>query len=268
MSSLASIPGEARCKQLVHQLLTNQTTCKACSGNVVWKRGRDYGWCKTCRTKVRPKAATWFRGSKLSYRQLFVLLHCWQTRQSPGAVRLATSLSYTTIARWYWRFRALVPKDDQLAKLSGVVEVDEAWFGKKRYGAQTIVVGGIERDTRKLKLQIIPDTEQDSLEGFLETYVERKSLVVTDCAAGYNSIEWLGYSHESWNHSKGHFAGTNHIEGTWSEVKRYLRKLYGCIPTKKLQLILNEWTARHNSLRLFASPTNYLKATLCSGLVD
>jgi transposase-like protein len=180
---------------------------------------------------------------------------------------LATGLSYTTIRRWYWRFRALVPPDDQTALLSGVVEVDEAWFGKKRFGGQTIVVGAIERDTRRLKLQVIPDTEQDSLEDFLERNVVRSSLVVTDCAAGYNGIEWLGYTRESWNHSKGHFAGTNHIEGTWSEMKRYLRKLYGCVPTKRLPLILNEWMARHNSLRLFTSPVYFLQVT-CSGLVD
>ena len=65
MSSLA-LPSEARCKQLVYRLLTNQTTCVSCSGKLSWKR--DYGWCRTCRTKVRPKAATWFRGSKLTYK--------------------------------------------------------------------------------------------------------------------------------------------------------------------------------------------------------
>lgn len=265
MSSLAELPTERRCKQLVHQLLTKQTGCISCNGKLSWKR--EYGWCKLCRTKVRPKAATWFRSSNLRYQQVFALLHCWQSRQSPGATRLATGLSYTTIRRWYWRFRALVPRDDQTALLSGVVEVDEAYFGKKRFGGQTIVVGAIERDTRRLRLQVIPDTEQDSLEGFLEQCVARSSLVVTDCHAGYNDIGFLGFSHESWNHSKGHFAGTNHIEGTWSELKRYLRKLYGCIPTKHLQLVLNEWMARHNSLRLFASPIYFLQVT-CSGLVD
>lgn len=259
MSSLA-LPREAGCKQLVYRLLANQTTCKTCNGKLAWKR--EYGWCSTCRIKIRPKAATWFRSSNLSYRQLFLLLHCWQKRQSPGAARLATGLSYTTVRRWYWRFRSLVPKDKHQDMLSGVVEVDEAWFGKKRYGGQTIVVGAIERDTKRLKLQIIPDTEQDSLESFLETNVTRDSLVVTDCGSGYSGIEWLGYTREAWNHSKGHFAGTNHIEATWSAMKRYLRKLYGCIPTKKLQLILNEWMARHNNLRLFASPTEYLKATV------
>ena len=261
MSSLA-LPSEARCKQTIQKLLTGSACCHVCDSRLQFKRSRDYGWCSRCRIKVRPKAGTWFRGSKLRYQQLFLLLHCWQLRQSPGSARLDTDLSYTTIHRWYWRFRALVPKDDQQAMLSGIVEVDEAWFGKQKFGGQTIVVGAIERDTKRLKLQIIPDTEQDSLEGFLEKHVQRSSLVVTDCGTGYSGIEWLGYARESWNHSKGHFAGTNHIEATWSAMKRYLRKLYGCVPTKKLQLILNEWMARHNNLRLFASPTNFLIATV------
>lgn len=262
MTSLAKLPGEAWCKRFVYKQLSGSDACRQCQGHLRFKRGRDYGWCSSCRIKVRPKADSWFRGSKLSYQCLFLLLACWQHRQSPGSARLATGLSYTTVARWYWRFRALVPADDQQSLLSGIVEVDEAWFGKARYGGQTIVMGGIERDTKRLKLGIIPDTEQDSLEAFLESHVARQSLVVTDCAAGYHDLEFLGFSHESWNHSKGHFAGTNHIEATWSALKRYLRKLYGCVPTKKLQLILNEWMARHNNLRLFAAPQTFLQVTL------
>jgi transposase-like protein len=96
------------------------------------------------------------------------------------------------------------------------------------------------------------------LEKFLEDNVERSSIVITDCHAGYNDIEWLGYAHEAWNHQRGHFAGTNHIEQNWSAMKRYMRKLYGSIPTKDIQLILNEWMARHNRPELFSSPESYL----------
>lgn len=260
MTSLAKLPGEARCKRFVYKQLTGSEQCATCQGQLSFRK--EYVWCRKCRAKIRPKAATWFRGSKLSYQTIFLLLHCFLQRQSPGSAKLATGLSYTTIARWYWRFRALLPRDNQGELLSGVVEIDEAWFGKQRFGGQTIVVGAIERDTRRLKLQIIPDTEQDSLEAFLEANVTRDSLVVTDCGSGYSGIEWLGYTREAWNHSKGHFAGTNHIEQIWSAMKRYLRKLYGCVPTKKLQLILNEWVARHNNNQLFASPQTFLQLTL------
>lgn len=71
------------------------------------------------------------------------------------------------------RFRQHLPSDGG-ELLSGVVAVDEAWFGKQRHskrGKQTIVMGGIEVDTRRLKLQVIPDTEQDSIELFLEVWV-------------------------------------------------------------------------------------------------
>lgn len=264
MSSLANIPGEARCKQLVHQLLTKQIACATCKGKLSWKR--EYGWCRSCRVKVRPKAATFFRGSKLRYRQMFLLLWCWQNRQSPGTARLAVGLSYTTVRRWYWRFRQQLPST--LPELAGLVEVDEAFFGKQKYGRQTMVIGAIERDTRKLRLQVIEDREQDTLELFLTGCIARSSHILTDAFSGYSDLEFYGYTHERCNHSRGHFGPTNQIECTWGVIKRYLRKLYGCVPTKQLQLILNEWMARQNQQSWFASPQAYLKVTVCSGLVD
>ena len=263
MSSVADIPSEARCKQLVYELVTKQKHHE-CGQRIAWRYGRDYGWCRACRMKIRPKARTWFRGSKLRYRQLFCLLMAWQARQSPGSVRMATGLSYTTIHRWYARFRQHLPSDGG-ELLSGMVAVDEAWFGKQRHskrGKQTIVMGGIEVDTRRLRLQVIPDTEQDSIELFLEAWVARGSHLITDAHASYNGVEWLGYSRESYNHSTGHFGMSTHIECIWSAMKRHLRKLYGCVPTRHLALFLREWEARHNQRELFKSPLAYLRATV------
>ena len=176
----------------------------------------------------------------------------------------AMGLSYPTVRRWYKRFREHLPLDDDV-KLAGVVEVDESYFGKRRYGHQTIVIGAIERyldpatNSRRLKLRIIPDTEQETLEEFVQDTIEPGSLVVTDCHAGYNDLEFLGWPHETWNHSKFHLTGTNHIEQTWSVMKRYMRKLYGSIPTHNLQQILDETMARHNQPELFLSPESYLR---------
>ena len=261
MTSLADIPSEARCKQLIHELVTKQKSHNPCGERIAWRRSRDYGWCRSCRAKVRPKAGMWFRGSNLPYRTLFFLLSAWQNRQSPGSVRSATGLSYPTVQRWYARFREHLPPDGG-EMLSGMVAVDESWFGKKRHGGQTIVMGGIEVDTRRLRLQVIPDADQDSIELFLQAWVSRVSHLITDAAASYNGVEWLGYSREAYNHSKGHFGESNHIECIWSAMKRHMRKLYGCVPTKHLQSILNEWMARHNQRSLFESPLNYLKATV------
>lgn len=199
MTSLADTPSEARCKQLIYELLTKQKNHPVCGERIAWKYHKDYGWCRICRVKIRPKARTWFRGSNLKYRQIFFLLSAWQSRQSPGSVRNATGLSYTTIQRWYGRFRQYIPPDNGDI-LSGVVAVDESWFGKKRHGGQTIVIGAIETDTRRLRLQVIPDADQDSIEQFLETWVSRDSHLITDAAMAYHGVEWLGYSRETHNH--------------------------------------------------------------------
>lgn len=256
---MKSIPSEARCKRIIWKTLTGSEACAECAGSIIFKRTVTYGWCTTCRRKIRPKAATWFRGSKLTYQQLFQLLFCWQQRLSPGATKTATSLSYTTIERWFTRFRDHLPPEAVADQLDGIVEVDESWFGKAKHGNQQIVVGAIERGTGRVKLEAVPDTAQDTLEQFVSTHVTRNSLLVTDAYSGYSGIEWLGYGREIWNHSVGHFAGTNHIEATWSAMKRHLRRLYNHVATKQLQLFLVEWMARHNQRHLFESPQSYLK---------
>ena len=112
-----------------------------------------------------------------------------------------------------------------------------AWLLSMKHGsassaivnaASKLLSWAAEVDTRRLKLQVIPDTEQDSIELFLEVWVARGSHLITDAHASYNGVEWLGYSREAYNHSTGHFGMSNHIECIWSAMKRHLRKLYGC----------------------------------------
>ncbi len=73
------------------------------------------------------------------------------------------------------------------------MEVDDSWFGRQRHGSQRIVVGAIERGTKRLRLQIIPDTAQDSREEFICAVVTPQSLLVTDTRMGYSGIEYWGY---------------------------------------------------------------------------
>ncbi len=259
---MKSIPSEARCKRIVWRLLTSSDVCLQCSGVLAFKRSTTYGWCGICRVKVRPKAHCWLKGAKLTYQEVFLLLTCWQSRMSPGAAKASTNLSYTTIHRWYERFREHLPPDSRQDTLDGIVEVDESWFGRRNHGSQQIVVGAIERGSGRLKLEIVTDTAQDTLEQFIVTHITPNSLLVTDAHMGYSGIEWLGYGQEIWNHSVGHFAGTNHIEATWSAMKRQLRRLYNHVATSSLQQFIQEWMARHNQKHLFESPQRYLKGAL------
>ncbi len=141
--------------------------------------------------------------------------------------------------------------------------MDESYFGKLRSKhPQRIVSGAIEPDTRRVALRITDSRGQDALEQFVADSVQPGTLVVSDKWYAYEALPLLGYPHESWNHSTGQFAGTNQIEGLWSSMKRHFRKLYGCVPTARLQLLCNEWVARQNQPGWFASPDAFLQATL------
>lgn len=237
--------------------------CPDCGISLRERYVRKYLWCGSCRRKYRATAyrGSWLYGMKLTPRQLVVLLWCWQNRKSPDTARLLAGVSYPTVARWYGRFRQRTPNSD--VTLTGLVQIDESYFGKQRSKQpQRIVTGAIEPDTRKVMLRITDSRSQAALEKFVQDYIAEKSLVVSDKWYAYDELPLLGYGHESWNHSTGQFAGTNQIEGLWSSMKRYLRKLYGNVPTKQLQAILNEWMARANQPSWFASPENYLQVTV------
>ena len=265
MSKLTDIPPNKKCWMSLNKLMFGKDVrCPQCHNFLRARYVHKYLWCTVCRRKYRRTAykGSWLYGMKLTPRQLFLLLWCWQNRKSPDTACLVASISYPTVERWYGRFRKYVP-DESAAILSGLVQIDESYFGKlKSKQPQTIVAGAIEPDTNKITLKITNSRGQEALEQFVQDTIAPGTKVVTDKWYAYEELPLLGYPHESWNHSNGQFAGTNQIERLWSEVKRYLRKLYGCVPTKQLQQVLNEWMARHNTPELFITPLNYLQVCL------
>lgn len=237
--------------------------CPECECVLQERYVRRYLWCSNCRKKYRATAykGCWLYGMKLAPKQLVILLWCWQQRKSPDTARLLASVSYTTVQRWYQRFREHVPATP--VTLHGLIQVDESYFGKQcSKQPQRIVTGAIEPDTRRVMLRITDSRSQAALEQFVQNTVAKGTRVVSDRWYAYQELPLLGYGHESWNHSTGQFAGTNQIEGLWSSIKRYLRKLYGNVPTQHLEAILHEWMARANQPSWFASPENFLQVTV------
>ncbi len=220
MTSLADTPSEAWCHRYIYQLTFSTKQCIHCDGKLRFRR--NYAWCKLCRVKLSAKASTWLRHSKLSYRQIYQMIWCWQKRKPAGFIRDALGISYTSVQRWYARFRKHTPVDNTEKLLVDLVEIDESFFGKKRYNNQKIVIGAIEPQTRRIKLKIIDDREQETLEGFVMANVATETVVMTDSHSSYNDLDFLGYTHYAFNHSKGEYTNTNQIENLWGVIKRYM----------------------------------------------
>lgn len=222
-----------------------------------------YTWCPHCRKKYRVRTETWFKSSKLSFQKIWLIIWCWQRKRGIGATRDVAGISYPTIRKWFRKLREHLPRGNK-QKLSGVVEIDESFFGKRKYGRQTIVIGAIERGTRRLRLKIVRDRKQETLEQFTLDAVEVGSEIATDFHSGYNELFLYGYGHKCCNHSTGHFGDTNLIENMWGVIKRHLRTLYHNLSIADLRYILIEWENRQNNPDLFYNVDNYLRELGCS----
>jgi transposase-like protein len=264
MSKLPKFASNKKCWRILNNLAFGpEVPCPSCAARLQENYRAGYLWCRLCRKKYRPTAykGSWLYGMKLRPRQLFVLLWCWQHRKSPDTARLLARVSYATVERWYQRFRLQAPNSEAV-RLGELVAADESFFGKLRSKQEQEIVVGVISHLNQLRLVTVEQRDSATLSDFICQTVAEGALVLTDEWRGYNELELWGYSREAWNHSRGRLAGTNQIERVWSAMKRYLRKLYGCVPTKHLSLIMREWEARHNFPELFATQEAYLRATL------
>jgi len=265
MNSLIDLPSNWQCHKQVFKIVWGVEVCPDCGGEL--KFCPSYEWCRKCRLKTSAKSQTHFRSSNLSYRQIHALIWCWQHKVSVGAIRQIVHLSYPTVSKWLNKLRELLPKTSE--RLSGLVEVDESFFGRMKFtksGGFKLVIGAIERDTRRIRLGIVSDRNRETLENFILDSVVKGSHINTDAWGAYNELDWLGYTHDFCNHSIGHFGPTNMVENLWSVMKRQIRNTYGKLSRINLSLILKEWEVRQNQPDVMYNVTSYLRVAVCSGL--
>lgn len=262
MNSLAELPSELKCHHELHKILWGTVRCPDCDHRLLYRK--NYEYCPCCHKKTSVRVESAFRNSKLSFRQIWAMVWLWQHGASTGEIRRQLDLSYLTVRRWLKKFRLLLP-EDKTAPLYGEVEVDESFFGKRKFHKQRLVIGAIERHTGRIKLQIITDRTRSTCESFIERSIAPGSLIATDALGSYNELHLLGYEHEDCNHEVGIFGPTNRIEGLWSVIKRHIRRVHGNLSFsyEDFRYLLREHQLRHNQPELFYNVTNYI-FTCCS----
>jgi len=125
------------------------------------------------------------------------------------------------------------------ARLAGVIELDESYFGPHRIrgkrgrgaGGKTIVFGLHKREGCVFT-QIVPDCSKAVLQGVIRGKVDAESVLHTDGWPAYDGLIDLGYrKHYRVHHGANEFArGKRHINGIesfWSYAKHRLKKFHG-----------------------------------------
>lgn len=165
----------------------------------------------------------YYRRSKISAARFRVLLRCFAMDLTATDTALLTGLSVRSTNAIFQRIRhRLAAICEQQSPFSGVVEVDESFFGprlvrgKKGRGAygKTIVFGILKRG-ESVYTQIVPDCRKATLQAIIRGHVALDSVVHSDSLSSYDGLVDVGYAkHLRVRHSHDEFAiGSNHING-------------------------------------------------------
>jgi len=262
MTILEKLPSEAKCRKIVREsLFGSRVYCPTCLSSHV-KSWKVRYWCPGCRKTFSLVSGSWLRRMRIPYQSLYLLVMCWQKKIAFGTVIEISGLSAPTVRRYLRLFRSsLVHEGPQL---KGLVEIDEAWLGKRRHGNQTMLIGVTERITDKTVIRIAKKRDQEYTDRLLLDHVDPEvSFVFHDGWEGYHGIDcFFGYKHSTHIHDKGDFGPTNHIENIWSRLKRFITRTWDHSWKEHLPQILREFEARINTPELFDSPLHYLQTCL------
>ena len=220
--------------------------CVFCLSRKVNRTSRGYIKCRRC---GRCKSLKRLR------RELGVVLGFVDQRP---ALQIAQelNLAYNTVAGIYRKIRECLYYQCELEgkRLSGNIEIDEAYFGGRRKGkrgrgaaGKSVVLGLLERDG-KVYTRVVSSLTAPALMEVIRSKTRKGSVFFTDTFKSYNSLKQFG-KHRRINHSKvlvyrrhNHING---IEGFWSYAKHKLYNYHG-VSRANFALYLKEMEYRFN----------------------
>jgi transposase-like protein len=220
--------------------------------------------CQACKKTFTETYGTIFYKSKIPISNWLLAIIFWiSATGSISAADLSRKLGVSHPTAW----KILIKIRKQLSKglgqemLEGLVEADEAWFGKKEN--QEIVMGIVERGKNKIRLIVIPNLKEKTLYPHIQTYVKKGSRLFTDSRVSYAATN-VHYWHQTTNHSKGEFAinrviHSNTIEQIWGDIKGIIRTIHHGVSKKYRKLYLAQYAFSYQ----FKHSSNLFFKTLC-----
>lgn len=182
--------------------------CPRCGGREAWPMTRGLWLCRQCRHQTSVTAGTIFQDTRLPL-PLWFRAMWYVTSQKNGASALSLQRvlglrSYQTPWAWLHKLRRAMVRPGR-ERLSGVVEVDETYWGAEEEGVvgrqtndKALVIVAAQHDgprkIGRIRMACIPDLSRETLHRFIAEHVEPGSRVQTDGWAAYGEL--AGYQHQ------------------------------------------------------------------------
>jgi transposase-like protein len=255
-------------------------TCPACGHEDHYYLKTQRRWkCKECWKQFSVKLGTIFEDSPLSLTKwlptLWMLVNC---KNGISSYEVSRAIGVSQKSSWFMlhriRFAMKSGSIEKLGKHGYPVEMDEVYIGgnpQKMHKARllrlraiasntpgvssyapgkTIVHGMLDRKTRQVRAQVIPNVKRETLQNLILNNVTRGAEIHTDELTTYKFAIAKPFVHEVINHSVEYVNKNVHtqgIENFWSLLKRGLRGTYVAVEPFHLDRYLDEQVFRFNN---------------------
>ena len=259
-------------------------TCPHCDGKrVSYLSSRRIWKCmaKECHKQFSVKTQSVFEDSPIPLDKwllaVWLVVNC---KNGISSYEIARDVKVTQKSAWFMLHRIrLALRDGFWGKIDGdggPIEVDETFIGGKyqnmhrerrlRLGnaikagqGKAVVMGMLERETRRVRTKVIPDVSRETLQSEILNQIAPKSTVYTDKATGYDRLKANDFVHETVTHIEEYVRGQVHtqgIENFWSLLKRGLKGTYVAVEPFHLSRYLDEQMFRFNNRATKGNPIN------------
>ncbi len=258
-------------------------SCPACGHKDHYYLASQKRWkCKECYKQFTVKLGTIFEESPIPLSKwliaLWMLVNC---KNGISSYEVGKDLGITQKSAWFVLHRLrLALREGSIEQFGGSgseVEVDETFIGQKsqnmhksrklhfqrlrsqyqdtgtpmhsRYYGKTAVMGMLDREQRKVRAAVVPNTKRETLQSIILKEIQHGSKLYTDQMVSYDKLAEK-YAHEVVNHLEGYVQGrvhTNGLENFWSLLKRSLHGSYVAVEPFHLFRYVDEQVFRYNN---------------------
>jgi transposase-like protein len=235
----------------------------------VWK-------CGGCREQFTVTVGTIFEDSHIPLSKWLLAYHLLcASKKGMSAHQLHRMLKVTYRSAWFMahRIRYTMSQEPLSSKLQGIIEIDEAYIGRKRRQHQTQavkpgvraqdrlgpfadkapVVSVLQRGGRVQSVHM-PKVTKENLRAVVNQMVAEDAHVMTDSSSVLAGA-LMTHKHDQVNHKANEYVRyenglcitTNGIEGYFATLKRGINGVYHHVGKQHLHRYLSEFDFRYNS---------------------